>query len=177
MTHPEITGQDAASVAVLQYQQTALQQQMQTMQQQNGDGLQRIYVQLEKLSEMSAQLAAIQQRQEHQSESLARAHSRLDVMGGQLSEHITDSGAWRETAQAKLDAKIAPVIAEQNLQSRTMSRWHGTFLGVQAVVVFLISTILWVANGYIEKIDGQGERIIRLERTIDKSIPTEVKVP
>lgn len=172
---PPDTGQDVASVAVLQYQQSEFKTQLQELSKHNSDGLARISLQLEKLTEMSSQLAGIAERQVHQNESLARAHARLDTLTSQMGEHITDSGAWRETAQAKLDAKISPIAAEVALTSRTLSGWRGIFVGVQGVITLLLGVILWIANGYITKIDTFGERINRLERTVDKSIPTETK--
>lgn len=174
MTPPGTGQAEATQVAVLRAQQLALERQLLEVQQQQVAQLTSINSKLDMLNDVRTDLARIQQQQLSHHDSLARAHARLDGMSSQLSEHVTDSTAWRETVQMRLDARLAPYVAEQQMVAKQISNWRGMFVGVQSVMAFLMAIIMWLANGYIEKLDNLESRTSRIERVQDKAIPATI---
>lgn len=160
-------GQDAASIAVLQTQQQNIERQLTELQRSTGEHLSAISGKLDKLADMSLEIGRISQTIAHQSETVARAHARLDAAERDLTDHLADSLRWRESAQTKLDGRVMPLAAKIETVASTQHRWTGIYLGVQAVLGVLLALLLWVANGYITKVDSLEKQMLRVERQTD----------
>lgn len=177
MTPPNLV-QEAADVAALRVQQNYLERTLTDLQKQNAEGLANIAQKLDQLNDVRTDLAKIDARLVGQSDSLARAHHRLDGLSQQLAEHVQESTAWREQVQLRLDARVAPLIAEQHNTAKTLASWRGTFVGVQGVMMLLLGLLTWLASGYIGKLEGTTKRVEVLERrseTTDRRIDNTIQ--
>lgn len=168
MTPPNTHGQDTASIAVLQAQQVHIGQQLDELKRVNSAQLSEISSKLDKLSEMGLEMGRIKQTTVHQAETLARAHGRLDTLEKDFNEHLSESSNWRDQQVSKLDAKLAPLAVKVDAVAATQNRWTGGYIGVQVVIGALFGIILWLANGYISKVDQIGKDINRIDRQIDR---------
>lgn len=175
MTLPGIPGQDAASIAVLQNQQQNIERQLTEMQRSTGEQLSAISAKLDKLADMGLEVGRIGQSLAHTSETVTRAHARLDSVERDLADHMSESTVWRESAQARLDARMAPTVAKLDAVANTQTRWTGIYIGVQAVLTLLVALMLWVANGYVTRVDAMEKQLQRAERTLDNLAENEGK--
>lgn len=170
--------QEAADVAALRIQQSYLERALADLHKQTTDGFSNIANKLEQLSDVRTDLAKIDARLVGQSDSLARAHHRLDGVSQQLAEHMQESTAWREQVQLRLDARMAPLVAEGQTTAKTLAMWRGTFVGVQGVMALLLGLLTWMASGYIGKLEGTTKRVEVLERrseTTDRRIDNTIQ--
>lgn len=168
MSPPNVVA-EAADVAALRVQHSYLEKTLGELQKQTGEGLANIAQKLDQLNDVRTDLAKIDARLVGLSDSNARAHHRLDGISQQLNEHVQESTAWREQVQLRLDARINPMVIEQQNVAKTLSGWRGTFVGVQGVMSLLLGLLVWMAAGYIGKFEATVKRVDAIERRSEAS--------
>lgn len=161
MTPPSNSGQDAA-VAVLQTQQATLEASVRQLSTEMSTHFGALTAKMDRMSELSATLIQLQERQIAHSDGLNRAFNELQAVRSE-HDHLVS-----------IRDKFQSEHAEEH---RAIDKRHSTVRGIVIGVSFAYGTtiglLVWMATMYIGKVDRHTESIHNIELNEARNHPTD----
>lgn len=166
-------GQDT-SVAVLQVQIQNQQQTMLDLARTVNEGLNNLSAKVDRLSEVATTIAAISERMANHSDGLQRAFQEARALDKRLTEHLEESGQWREALIRNFDQKLEVQMVQLHEAKGTISTWRGIVVGFMTAISIAGGMLTFLAGKYITETERNSESIHNLETQV-KSLPYAVE--
>jgi chromosome segregation ATPase len=160
-------GQDAASVAVLQTQIEATNTAVRDLARATQEGMAALNAKVDRLSELTAQLAQVSARQESQTDGLNRVVDEVRQLSNRMASQAEEATAWRERVLSDIDTRIEKHRAPLDAVQHSITQWRGVIIGAGVVFGLCCSTLAWVGGKYVTATESNSEKLQRLELRVE----------
>lgn len=177
MTPHSQPGQDA-SVAVLQQQQTSLDNAFRDLTRTVNEGFAAMTSKMDRINELTTTMVAITTRQEAHSDGLQRAFAEIQATNHRLAQALEENTNWRDqyattidhrfdAARAQLDDHKANNAKDHGEVKAEIATWRGMVKGGAVVLAMMLSLLGWLGGRYITQTESNTQTAQDLQRQID----------